>query len=278
MDAVTWCAAPGTRHEPERGRLCDNHLQALSGWLRDVEREIEWVDVAPASRNPLAAGGGSSGTPAFERAAARIEAMVLTDTRRGLGNGEARGMEREAGRLRPAYEVLHRYANLVRRGRGIQGPTAQVVVGRRRGVIGPLCARLATTCLHPSCQGMRDTIEVPTSPSLHDERVMLTRHLDWCADRPWIGGMFREVGDLRTALQRINGTSDEKPLPGRCPWTTDDGECGGRLWPVRPEHTSGANVPTAPELVECGDNPNHVWKGRDLARLALTVGRQTRPA
>lgn len=177
------------------------------------------------------------GAPAFEQVPVRLDAVALTDTRHGLGLHELPDDRHAAGSVPAALAVLRRWADVVRTRRHLAPP-------RRRTLAG--------------------------------ERLFLATHLAWCAEQAWAGELYRAVRELRAALQAVNGTSDDRPLPGRCPWLVADAECGGPLWPARPQHTTGEFAATGPDAVVCGDDREHRWEGRDLARLALIVEQQRR--
>lgn len=99
------------------------------------------------------------------------------------------------------------------------------------------------------------------------ERRLLTRHLDWAAGQRWISDLWVQLRTLRVQLQASNGTSDPKPIGGRCPRLVDDVECGGRLWPVEPKHTSGGRPDSLIRAIGCEHDAGHYWDGVHLARL-----------
>jgi hypothetical protein len=138
---------------------------------------------------------------------------------------------------------------------------------------GPLCDE----CAHRSCLIMRWRRRIPRQLTVTTERQLLTRHLDWVAAQPWAADLWESLQALRGQLQKANGTAEPGPLPGRCPRLVAGRECGGKLWPVVPKHTSGALVHAGDEVVqavECERNPSHHWEDRSLIRLALILDQQ----
>jgi hypothetical protein len=118
------------------------------------------------------------------------------------------------------------------------------------------------------------------------ERRLLSTHLPWLLEQPWVDDLHRDLTALLRSLQRANGTAPEPPA-GRCPMPHDDGtECRGPLWPQ--PTTSHAWRPLADRCVRtrvtttggpitcatCGAT----WTGPDLARLALILEDQAREA
>lgn len=265
------CTIPGKPHRAEVGLfVCRHHLDEIGEWLWDVQREAELLDANPSMQSDLnrTRGGGL----ASHRSPARLEAIVARDRRR-VSYDELTGLAGVDDTL-SVYAVLHGYAAMVRVGRNIGVPT-RTVVRRLEGWSGPLC----DTCQHRSCRYLQYRHIVAVPLTVASERQILSRHLDWAAGQPWIDDLWADLRKLRGQLQNVNGTSDPKPIPGRCPRLaagTVATECGGHLWPVRPKHTSGEPVPddAIVRAIECELNADHYWDGVHLGRLLLILDQQ----
>lgn len=268
---MTSCTIPGRPHQAEAGLLvCRHHLDQMAGWLHDVEREVLQLDARPSMAIVWDRRGG---TLASHQAPARLDAVALGDRRRVFADQVRHPAGFDPAGTLSIYGTLHGYAMLVRDGRLIDRPT-RFAVERIAGTgHGPFCA----DCRHGSCQRMRWRHRIALPLTVATERQLLTRHLDWCAGQPWARDLWRDLRDLRDQLGAVNGTSDPRPLPGRCPWLVGVDECGGALWPVTPKHTSGALVHAGEEVVqavECNTNPTHRWEDKALIRLALILDQQ----
>jgi hypothetical protein len=191
-----------------------------------------------------------------------------------------------AERLLSVIAVLNSWAARVRRERMLAMPVVEVFDRIPGAPAGPYCP---DPCAHDSCQGIRWIRTVPVAPTVAGERDLLTRQLEtWIARQPWVIDFRHELADLRAQLLRVNRNEDDRPLTGWCYKHVDDQgtECGGNLWPVYTEHTSGADVedddgPRRPREVVCDRNPSHRWtggKGGDLARLLVVLEQQRRAA
>jgi hypothetical protein len=265
---------PSRPHRAEAGLLlCRQHLDELADDLVGIEDEMNDLDAAPSMQIVW---GGKGGTLAREQVPIRIDAAVLGDTRYVRDADVRHPAGFDNGPL-PVYGVLHYYADLVRDGRMLQRVTRTVVERIGGTGAGPFCL----DCEHASCRRMRWTSRIPVTLTVKSERKLLTRHLEWCATQPWIDDMAIAVHRLHEQLQRVNGTAEAGPIPGRCPRLSDDarGECGGRLYPVKPKHTSGALVHIGSDevvqAIECDRNANHHWEDKDLIRLAIILDQQS---
>jgi hypothetical protein len=261
------------KHRPSAGLLtCQRHFDDLAAWLIDVESEARKLDARPSMEIRWDQTGG--GSLAFERAPVRINVTVATDRRHILDSevDHPAGFDRSG--MLSAYETLHRYAQMVREQRSLAIPTVQWAE-RTPGwtVLGPYCD---PPCRHETCGWWwRDR---PAHLDVASERQVLSRHLEWIAGQPWVAQLNADVRLLRTQLQEANGTSDPKPLPGRCPRFDDaTNVCDGRLWPVKPTHSTGTFITTEMDsvyAVQCERDHRHRWEGRDLIRLSLILERQ----
>jgi hypothetical protein len=269
---MTSCLAFGRPHTPVAGLLiCQRHLDEIGKWLIDLEREVWALDARPSLAIRWDRDGGHA--LAFERSPVRLNVVVANDRRRVADEAvdHPAGFDRQG--ILSAFETLNRYAQRVRDERLLVPPVvqwAERIPGLQ--VIGPFCDD--PPCRHESCGWWWRTR--PARLTVHTERVLLTRQLvDWIAFQPWVGELHAELFRLREQLQAANGTSDAKPLPGRCPRFDPAGNpCCGRLWPVKPTHSTGTFIKTeadAVHAVQCERDHNHHWEGRDLIRLSLIL-------
>lgn len=233
---MTMCTIPSRHpHQADPGLLiCDRHLQELGAWLRDVEQEAVLLDARPSLA--IDWNRGAQGGLASEQSPVRLDAAVLADRRRGTGHIADEQVDETALDDTPSvFETLHTWATEVRQD----------------------CPRLK-----------RHTAMAPERMDVHSERRLLTLHLDWVAAQEWVPDFRAQLRALREQLKAVNGTADPKPLHGRCPRFDDAGnECGGRLWPATPVHSSGGPAVPDTAAVTCDRDPQHTWKGVHLARL-----------
>jgi hypothetical protein len=290
---VPECAAGGRPHrattkgddpEPTGHLLCEHHFDQLGKWLRDIEREaaptqrlehgiLGNLDSRPSMQIVLDHAGGGL---ASQQSPVRLDAVVLTDPRRGTGATLGRDFDELAWDDTPSVlNTLHTWARQVRVDRHLTPPTHTVRLGWSRVPTGPACAH---PCGHDSC-GQWITDEVRALPTVRSEREVLTRHLDWIARQDWVGDMWTELRQLRDRLQSANQTTAPRPH-GRCPNVVQvkgtDRECGGPLWPVKPAHTAGEDAWTgsSPSAVQCARCEQR-WDGPPaMARLAITLGQR----
>lgn len=237
MTAPTGCLIRGG-HPPEAGLLvCRAHFDQLADWLLAVEREAGDLDAAPSMQ---ATQDGRGGSLAFQRAPARVDAIVLRDRRwvppERVDNPA--GFDRRG--MMSVYWTLHSYAMRVRESRSL-----------------------------------------PVNPplSVKSERQLLSRHLDWVATQPWVDGLWASLRELHRQLQEVNGTGISTRIPGTCPIPVGEGECGGRLRPVRPRHSTGTWVRLGDaevRAVECERDHAHRWDDAHLIRLSLMLDEQQR--
>jgi hypothetical protein len=240
---MSTCVIPSRPHQAEAGLLiCRTHLDELASDLVGIEEEAKKLDARPSMQIVW---GGKGATLAREQSPVRLDAVVLNDTRWVRDADVNRPYGFDLNGPLPIFGVLHYFADKVREERAL---------------------------------------ESPAPPTVKTERRLLTRQLDWCAAQPWIGELVDVVHRIHEQLQRVNGTAEPGPIPGRCPRLSDDrgGECGGRLWPVKPKHTSSAlvhiNADDVVMAIECERNANHHWEDKDLVRLAIILDQQAEAA
>lgn len=272
---MSTCIIPSRPHPAEAGLLlCRTHLDQLADELIGIEEEMQSLSAAPSMQ--IVWGEGHGSTLAREQVPVRVDAVVLGDDRWVRNEDVNRPYGFDLNGPLPVYGVLHYYANLVRDGRGLNRATQLAIERIGDTGEGPFCL----ACEHVSCRRMRWVSKVPVQLTLGNERRLLTRHLDWCAGQPWIDELADLVHRIFEQLQRVNGTAEPGPIPGRCPRRIDDkgNECGGHLHPVKPKHTSGDLVHISRDevvqAIECDRNANHHWEGKDLIRLALILDQQ----
>jgi hypothetical protein len=272
------CVATTKPHPADGGYLCRNHLNQLGTILRDIEREARDVDPSPsiAARWNYATGGNTGGgDPAFQQAPVRLDPVVLRDHRRGLGWSEDDVDAHAAGKTRSVLGTLTTWAGRLREERRLTPPTRVETIRMGPVRVGPVCP---TPCHHESCNLTARWVTVPVPPTVHSERDLLSRHLDWMAKQVWVEDAYAELRQLRDQLQYANGTSPERPMPGHCYELIDGAECGGPLWPTKPVHTVGEWTGTSPSAVKCGSCGRR-WEGAgEMARLAVVTGEQQQKA
>lgn len=251
---MTRCVVGAHEHEAHHGLLCENHLQKLSAMLRDVEDETIHLSAVPSMQQQT----GRGGSLASERAPVRMDVVAFRDARtqrwirddapnvtppapKSCGPwclfcehesctawraGRRRDMhddEHDAGsdRVMSVLGVLHGWARIVREDRMLTPPEKITVVG---------------------------------------ERALLTVHLAWCAEQPFIDEMYAELAELLADLKRTNGTY-EAPV-GDCESLQPDGSmCGGKVWHVVIRHDDGPDEPG----FRCGAC-RRVWTGTEAVR------------
>jgi hypothetical protein len=117
--------------------------------------------------------------------------------------------------------------------------------------------------------------------TISGERHLLTRHLDWIAEQPWVDECFGDVRKLLGLLQDVNKTKPERPA-GTCFLLTDGGVCGGKIWRRKLRHAAwrvGIDR-CVQEAIEVSDGPAYCescgqeWDGADLDRLNLILEQQ----
>lgn len=120
----------------------------------------------------------------------------------------------------------------------------------------------------------------PARITISGERDLLSRHLDWLIEQPWISELYDQTRALLAQLQRTNGTAPEKPL-GRCwlpaPETReerinravfggDQNVCGGPIW-----------ADDAAGHAHCG-RCAQTWNGHQLVLLHYALQAEAREA
>jgi hypothetical protein len=260
---------------PTGHRLCARHYQGLAKDLRSIEFEVRNLDPSPSMSSALDGRSGGKGTPAFQQTPARLDPIVLSDHRQGEGWWEDAEDAHAANGLTSVLTVLVRYANRVRAGRNMKIPLRWVVdliPGREWPTDRIVCSQ---PCKHTECLAVAWWKSAPLVPTVHSERDVLTRALDWICEQDWVEEFYGDVRKLRGQLQQANGTNAVRPIPGKCPVQPSPGrECGGPLWPTKPKHTVGEWTGSAPSAIRCGSCQTR-WEGAGpIARLALILERQ----
>jgi len=291
---TTSCVVPGRPHPATDGVLCRHHLEELGTWLHDIEDEIARLSAVPSLAIRWDGGGG--GSLASQQSPVVLDVLVHTDPRSTAHGWQHDGPtcpacdhgscaliradadEHEARAERPLYAlgVLQDLADRVREERRLQRPEVLTIGRVPTGYRGPYVVDPAGVI------GVGHLAPAPVT--VRTERLLLTRALDWIARQPWVAAMREELRELRAQLMRVNRNDDDRPLTGWCYKHIDDQgtECGGQLWPLYVEHTTGGDDdeddgPLRPREVVCDRNPTHRWeggRGGDLARLSLILATQ----
>lgn len=274
--------------------LCSGHYETLDKTLRQVETEFgdlaghaddpDSYAAAPSIAVQWNTGGGGhsgSGTLASHQSPALLDPIVLADHRQGMGYEEDEDDRHAAGETASVLFVLCRYATRVREERCLGYPAeSRFLRWDGRNDDGDHCAE---PCKHPACQHNGVWVTSPTRPTVHSERILLARHLEWVArwaadpdpafDRDYgIREVYEALRRMLAQLREATGTAERSPVPGWCP------HCEGHLWPDKPTETSQSKKWTgsaysAVKCVACGAR----WEGADdMARLAIMVSKQRR--
>lgn len=92
----------------------------------------------------------------------------------------------------------------------------------------PALDRIATWCL--AITEERELSTMPARPS--DQAQWMIRHVDWIAHHMAADEI---AGDIADAWRWLRSAAGLAPLPPvfTCPVTTDQGECGGAVYPMR---------------------------------------------
>lgn len=229
---IVYCHLGDGRHHADDGLLiCVSHLQELNTYLRDVEEEAAHLDACPSAEMRL---DEAAATLASQQSPVRLTAVAADDPRRGTPALSPWSHDDYLAydETLSVYDTVHQWAQRVRNERDLRAPARLTVV---------------------------------------TERQLLTAHLEWIATRVWVRPLYLRVRKLREQLKATNGTSDPKPLPGRCPLPGPDGICGGPLWDVKPLHTAGDWDGPGPTAVECASCLER-WEGpQQLALLAIST-------
>lgn len=269
---------------PTGHQLCLHHFTRLASNLRGIETQIGKLSAAKSLAISYGVGGGGnsgSGSPAFTKAPARLDPIVLSDRRRGRGDDEEGDEETALGySTDPVLPTLAFYADRIRSERPIAVRTISAE-GRFVGMIGPACA---TLCEHPTCGEIsrRVRITAPAPATVHSERDLLTRNLDYIATYwPDVAVFYSAIADLLGQLTAANGTAPPPPI-GRCPAQPTPGvECGGPVRPAKPVHTTESKGKgnrswrgAAPDALICSSCKTR-WEGAtEIARLAIIIEQQ----
>lgn len=120
----------------------------------------------------------------------------------------------------------------------------------------PALDRLATWCM--AITEERELSGMPKRPA--DQAQWMIRHVDWIARHMAADEI---AGDIADAWRWLRSAAGLAPLPPvfTCPVTTDQGECGGPVYPMR--YSFGVRC------ARCGS----VWDGdSELRRVGLVKG------
>lgn len=243
------CVICGTDRLATHGYVCTSHYERLADTLRALEDEALHLDPRPSMQQRTGSGGGS---PASERAPARLTVIAYRDprTRRWEPDEQPRytppapksfgpwclfcdhdtctawraGRRRDlhddeydagSAALASVLDELHNWARLVREERGLAAPQRVTITG---------------------------------------ERDLMTRQLPWMVEQPWIDECWTDLRRLLGQLQAVNFTAPDKPI-GRCYLPDDEGLCNGPIW-----------VDDAAGHAHCG-RCRATWDGPYLATL-----------
>lgn len=313
-DTAPLCPIGQRPHAATDGLICWEHLEELSTWLRDIEREAADLNPVPSTSTRYDGSGG--GALASQRSPANLDAIAYTDQRSTLQG------HRHVG------PVCQRCLTLA--GRRCSCPSLpwrrqDHWVGCPRGGVHPSCLAIlddrdeheahaerlvsVLNVLHGLAQHVRDEREfgipvkrilvrvppghegvyavdrhgvvgavalVPADVTVASERDVLSRNLGWIARQPWVLELRAELAALRRQLLAANHNQDDEPLPGHCTWLVDGRECRGDLWPTEPEYSTGYETTDGTRAVVCGRNDSHRYEGADLARLSVVIQQQRR--
>lgn len=252
------CVIGSREHQAEVGLLCEHHLQQLATTLRDIEDEAIHLDARPS----MAIRTGSGSSLVSERSPARLDVLAFLDpqTRQWTRDAQPRYTPPAPKAFGPwCLFCEHETCVAWRTGRPRDLHDDEADAGSDR-----LMSALGV--LHGWARVVREDrdLEPPASITITGERDTLSRHLDWCAEQPFVDEMHAELRQLRAALKSLNGNEDERPV-GRCYLPADDGECGGPIW-----------VDDAAGHAHCG-RCRQTWDGAQLAHLQYELDLMKRP-
>lgn len=194
------------------------------GKLADTIRDIVLETEQLSAVPSMAITNSRGGSLASHRAPARLDVLTLTDRRR---NAAGLG-DWDHTRYDDTPEVLDTLGSWAR------------VVREERGLMSDGAAYVTT------------------------EAALLTKHLSWIAEQPWVDEAYDELRKLLTTLKRVNGDPDDKPI-GRCYLPQHDGTCNGPIW-----------LDTIQAVAHCGHCGEH-WTGTQLAHLNWEMEMARRP-
>lgn len=258
-DETARCVIGDGAHRADIGYLCNGHFSKLADTLRDIEDEAVHLDARPSMAIRTGSGKGS---PASERSPARLDVLAFLhpQTRRWTRDPEPRYVPAAPKGFGPwCLFCEHETCTAWRAGRlrDLHDDEADAGSDRLMSALG---------VLHGWARVIREDrgLTPPDRLTLTGERDTLTRHLEWCAEQPFIDEMYTELRELRAALQLLNGTEDEKPV-GRCYLPAEDGPCGGPIW-----------LDMAAGHAHCG-RCKQTWDGQQLAWLDWELQMAKRP-
>lgn len=185
------CVICSTSREAICGLVCTQHYERVAQWLHEIE--VEAAILSPVKSMQVASGNRGAGL-ASERSPARLDAIVMRDSRRGTGTPVQGEQDPWGFDSTPSIlDVLGSWARVTREDRELQPPDHVTVASERR---------------------------------------TLTAHWGWICEQPWVDEFVADLRVLRSALKATNGTSEpRRKAVGLCPTLLEEGECGGKLWP-----------------------------------------------
>jgi hypothetical protein len=253
---VTCAATVGCQRFPAVGLLCRGHLERLYAMLVEIEREAAILSAVPSMAVRSGSGGGR---PAAERSPVRLDVVAMRDrrTRRWEPDEQPRYTPPAPKSFGPwCLFCEHETCTAWRAGRRRDLHDDEYDAGS---------ANLASILeeLHNWARLVREERDLAPVEQITvmGERLLLTRHLDWIAEQPWVDEMYADLTKLRAQLKQLNGTQDEKPV-GRCYLPAEDGPCDGPIW-----------VDDAAGHAHCG-RCRETWDGPQLAMLSWELEQQ----
>jgi hypothetical protein len=270
IEAV-YCVIGQRQHQAHDGMyVCRHHLGKLAQALRDIEEQAVYLEIAPSLAIRWDNSGGGL---ASEQAPARLDVLAHLDNR----TRRYAALDRPEPQHKPAPKSVgpwclmcdHQTCTDWRIGRQPDQHDDEYDVGSER-------TSSVLAVLHSWATVVREDrgLTRPETVTITGERDLLTRHLVWVCEQAWVDEFHAEITELAARLRAFNHDEPDRPLSGWCFRLVDGEECGGRLWPADPKHTSGYVAPDKPAAVVCERDHRHRWEGLDLARLALIVEQQ----
>ena len=267
------CVIGAREHQAHDGLyVCRGHLEQLGATLRAIEDQAALLDPAPSMSARTDSGRGGL---ASERSPARLDVLAHLDprSRRYVALDPPTTDHKPTPKSVGPWCLMcdHQTCSDWRAGRQRDRHDDEADAGSDR-----IMSVLAV--LHSWATVVREdrALTPPEHVTLTGERDLLTRHLDWLCEQPWVDEFHAEVTELEARLRGFNHDEPDRPLSGWCYKLVDGEECGGRLWPARPAHSSGYRPAEGPDAVVCERDRRHRWEGVDLARLAIIVEQQRR--
>lgn len=262
QDATPCVASAGCQRRPAVGHVCRGHFERLASILRDIEEQSRLLNAVPS----MAVRNGRSGSLASQRSPAVLDAIVLNDRRSWAYEARTPG---------PAcYYCLHDTCTTIRNWQDARdsGSTEMSSV---------------LALLHSWGRVVREDryLAAPEQVTVNGERDLLSRHLDWIAEQPWVDELYDAMSRLLAQLKATNNTQDDPPA-GTCYLPDENGrECGGNIWRREQQHMAWATLPDrcARTAVKVADGPaycdrcGNTWDGAALKHLDLILEKQHQP-